>query len=119
MPMTGAERVANHRQRQVDRIAELEREVADLKNQQTVSNAAAPTVNDYGHKVYSVDAVARVAGVTKQTVRRAVKGGTSSAARHNGQLVFEVGDVAVWCRRAGLAYVELMERALDIASGLH
>ena len=31
MPMTGAERVAKHRQRQVDRIVQLEREIADLK----------------------------------------------------------------------------------------
>ena len=117
MPMTGAERVATHRQRQVDRIAELERELAELK---TVSNVdPTPTIDDFGNKVYSVDVVARVAGVTKATVRRAVKGGTSSASRHNGQLVFGAGDVTIWRRRAGMTYLELMERALDIASGLH
>ena len=32
MTMTGAERVAKHRQRQKERIAELEREVAELKD---------------------------------------------------------------------------------------
>ena len=64
MPMTGAQRVKKHRQRQKERIAELEREVADLKNQQAVSNgAAAPTANDDGRKVYLKDVVALAIGL--------------------------------------------------------
>ena len=114
MPMTGAERVATHRQRQVDRIAELERELAELK---TVSNVdPTPTIDDFGNKVYSVDVVARVAGVTKATVRRAVKNGTMSGGEPGE---FTADGVTIWRRRAGLTYLELMERALDIASGLH
>ena len=115
MPMTGAQRVEKHRQRQKDRIAELEREVAELK---TVSNVdSAPIVDDYGHKVYSIDAVARVAGVTKQTVRRAVKKGTMSGPCSNGG--FTAMGVMIWRRRAGTTYLEMMERALEMASGLH
>ena len=114
MPMTGAERVEKHRQGQKTRIAELEREVAELK---AVSNVdSTPTLDGRGDKVYSVDVVARVAGVTKATVRRAVKNGTMSSGEPPG---FNAVDVMIWRRRAGLTYLELMERALDIASGLH
>ena len=41
MPMTGAERVANHRQRQQDRIKELEAQVEDLQRE-GLANVAKP-----------------------------------------------------------------------------
>ena len=120
MAMTGAERVQKHRIKQRERIAELEREVADLKNQQTVSNVdSAPTVDDSGHKVYSVDAVARATGLKPKSVVSAVNTGILSANKVEGRYAYTTRGVAIWRRRSGLTFEELMERALDIASGLH
>ena len=114
MPMTGAERVAKHRQLQVDRIAQLEREVADLKSRQPVSNVV---IDEGGHKRFPVETVARVLGVTEATVRRAVKDGRLSATRIRGQLFFDGTGVGIMkLRDENLSYMQLMERALELAS---
>ena len=112
MPMTGAERVAKHRQRQVDRIAQLERELADLKNQQPVSNFE---IDASGHKLFSVGQVARVTGVTEATVLRAVEDGELSAS----QPCFTERDVSIWANgKLDLSYEQIMERVLEIAEKL-
>ena len=111
MPMTGAERVANHRQRQVDRIAELESEIADLKNQHPVSNVV---IDPSGHKLFSVGQVASVTGVTEATVLRAVEDGELSAQTEDGP--FSAFAVSIWTmRKEDLTYTQLMQRALELA----
>ncbi len=99
MPMTGAERVAKHRQRQVDRIAQLERELADLKHQQPVSNVE---IDAEGHKRFSAETVARVLGVTEATVLRAAEDGLLSAKEIEGQLLFGGKSLAVPSATAAL-----------------
>ena len=113
MPMTGAERVAKHRQRQVDRIAQLERELADLKNQHPVSN---DVIDEQGLKRFSAETVARVLGVTEATVLSAVEDGLLSAKDIEGQLFFDgIGVGIKKMRDEDLTYTALMQRALELA----
>ena len=111
MPMTGAERVAKHRQRQVDRIAQLERELAEYQHH--VSNVM---VDESGRRRFDAATVGRALGVTEASVVKAVKDGKLSCKDIEGQLFFDGRDVGIMkMRDEDLTYMELMQRALELA----
>ena len=114
MPMTGAQRVEKHRQRQKARIAELEAQVADLQREQLAEYMVRTAIAGPADQEIAALKVA-LDQATDKRIEAEYELAELKAVGNDGVYSREVAALAVGL---DLTYTELMERALAMAAEL-